>query len=408
MSRKKIVIITSVSILTLFLLFLLWLFFLKKDTEAPIQPLDDLGVTTLSGFTPSPVKPTSPATLLPPGEDPTIQNIDPLIPNIQTQQPPDIARLTKIFNGPTAGFFVPNGNDPIIVFKQGGGERYEIEKETYIIKKIESPDIPKTVRAFPLTQNSFVIQQQDSVTPTLRNTIFFNNYTPGSKGVLIGSNITITPHLSGNGFLYTRETNRGIEIKSILLARTTPFSFNNPFLSWSSRWNNSAPTLLTRPHNGIDGFFYSLERDGTLSKHLGPLKGLSAQFEEKTNTVLFSTNNHLSLQTFIQKRGANRIPLERKTLAEKCTLTPETVLCGVPQEVSKTSLPESWYQGRVSFDDEIVEFYPESGRIKRVFENKTGETLDIIEGVIVESLFVFLNKKDLSLWALQLKNPSIE
>ena len=408
MSRKKIFIIASVSILTLFLLFLLWLFFLKKDTGVPIQPSDDLGVTTSSGFTPSPVKPTSPGTLLPPGEDPNIQNIDPLIPTIQTQQPQDIALLTKIFNGPTAGFFVPVGNDPIIVFKQGDGERYEIEKETYMTKKIESPDIPKTVRAFPLTQNSFVIQQQDSVTPTLLNTIFFNNYAPGSKGVLIGSDVTITPHISGNGFLYTKETNKGVEIKSILLARTTPFSFNNPFLSWSSRWNNSAPTLLTRPHNGIDGFFYSLGRDGTLSKHLGPLKGLSAQFEEKTNTVLFSTNNHLSLQTFIQKGRVDLIPLEQKTLAEKCTLTPETVLCGVPRETSGTSLPESWYQGQVSFDDEIVEFYPESGRVKRVFENKTEEKLDIVEGVVVGSLFVFLNKKDLSLWALQLKTSSIE
>lgn len=404
MSNRKKILIGVLIVFFLSLLYFLWFFFFQTKFSENIKN-EESSITTTSGFPTSPVVETpNRPTLLSPNEFNDDVITDPVIPvEVIIQKPKTISQLTKVFEGPTAGFFVPANNSPIVVFKRGDGERYVINKKTYEIKKTIGPEVPKTVRAFPLVNNSVVIQQQDTITPTFLNTIFFKKYVEGNKGILIGSRVRITPNPNGSAFLYSKETQNGIETKTIDLIQNTLFSFNNPFFSWSTRWDMNNPTLLTRPHNGVDGFFYSLEKDGTLTKHLGPLPGLSALFEESTNTLLFSTNNERFIQTTLwNKNSKNVFPLEQKTLVEKCVLSSITILCGIPKTTPRDTLPEAWYQGQVSFDDNLVEFYPTSGRVKRIFENNSGESIDVIEGVIVENLFVFINKKDLSLWALRL------
>jgi hypothetical protein len=82
--------------------------------------------------------------------------------------------------------------------------------------------------------------------------------------------------------------------------------------------------------------------------------------------------------------------------------------CAVPKYVSGGKFPDTWYQGEISFSDDIWKINIESGSATKIADpisfNK-GEDVDAIklstdEG---ENYLFFVNKKDSYLWELNLK-----
>lgn len=401
---------TVVFVFIALVLYVLWLLFFSQDNDAPVditndsptpsvEPFPSFGVDAPlvqgGGTLPdSPIVTDAPQSAIDGENDVSVQsNV-----SVQTSQRINRERLVKVFDGPTAGFFVPQGDAPIVVIQKGDGERYLIDKSSYALQKVDSPGVLKTVMAFPLSDGSVVIQQQNPVQPRHTNTFLYRKNGSSWQSTSIGSDVAVFPEKRGNGFIYTKETNEGLDIRSVGLANRESYSLSHPFRSWSIIWSGSVPLLLTKPHNSIKGSLYSFS-DIALSSIVKNEPALSVEANDEDERFLISQVNRNSVRSYILDENKQEKSLQRETLAEKCVFTDSRIFCGLPQRIpTGYSLPEDWYQGRFFFTDDVVELFPESGRVRSV--DTASVPLDVYRGVFVDPLFVFINKRDLSLWAL--------
>lgn len=203
---------------------------------------------------------------------------------------------------------------------------------------------------------------------------------------------------TGAGVSYTLQSGTKVQI------------FDSPFTEWLSFWSKSDMiTVTTKPSANVPGYMYVINPDRKdFNKVLGGINGLTTLASPDGKNILYSDNN-LSLNIFNNEtRESNSLGM--KTLAEKCTWASnsEIVYCAVPKYINDDPYPDSWYQGEVSFSDEIWKIDIKTGSTILVLDpNNTpnGEELDGIRLILDEGQnFLFLmNKKDSYLWELTLK-----
>jgi hypothetical protein len=160
----------------------------------------------------------------------------------------------------------------------------------------------------------------------------------------------------------------------------------------------------TRASSQLDGYAFVVNKDGTFSRILGPLRGLSILPSPNGSSLLYSYVDGSTVHLAVidtKSHAATALPLG--TLAEKCAWADEvTVYCGVPTSVSGT-LPDDWYQGTVSFSDRIWRI-DLTARIATLVIDPTqiaNTSIDIV-GMTVdpnESALIFSDKATGSLWA---------
>ena len=82
--------------------------------------------------------------------------------------------------------------------------------------------------------------------------------------------------------------------------------------------------------------------------------------------------------------------------------------CGFPKNLASGAYPDDWYQGKVSFDDNIKALDVNTLQIKNIenFESgdKQGTEIDATNLMLSsnEKYLLFTNKNDLTLWMLEL------
>jgi tricorn protease-like protein len=142
-------------------------------------------------------------------------------------------------------------------------------------------------------------------------------------------------------------------------------------------------------------------------KVLGGINGLTTQISPNGKLVLYS-NNNLSLNVYhIDTKVSDTLGV--KTLAEKCiwNKTNDVVYCGVPKSIINAQYPDSWYQGEVSFGDQIWKIDIKTGNATIIMDPGVvnGENIDGIKFAMddKENYLFFINKKDSFLWELELK-----
>nr|MBP6908254.1 hypothetical protein [Candidatus Paceibacterota bacterium] len=94
-------------------------------------------------------------------------------------------------------------------------------------------------------------------------------------------------------------------------------------------------------------------------------------------------------------------------LPEKCVWsnTQTTIVyCALPALFVGTAYPDSWYQGKTSFDDRFVKINAETGIVTQITEGQHVEQIDAIALSLdkTEDALFFTNKKDSTLWSLSL------
>ena len=94
-------------------------------------------------------------------------------------------------------------------------------------------------------------------------------------------------------------------------------------------------------------------------------------------------------------------------LPEKCVWSNDNinVYCAVPNTVVGNQYPDVWYQGLVSFDDYFVKINTRTGN-KITIANSANETP--VDGTHLfldndEKTLFFINKKDSTLWSLNIE-----
>jgi hypothetical protein len=235
------------------------------------------------------------------------------------------------------------------------------------------------------------------------------------KGSFLPNNvkdISVSPDTSRIFYLFitgTSEENMIGTTLSFLNNRKVQI-FDSPFTEWLSFWpSGNLITLSTKPSSSSPGYMYTMDSAGkNLTKVLGDVPGLITLTNPSGKTVLYSDSS-LSLNLYnMDARNAILVPI--RSLAEKCVWDKggNFIYCAIPKQIGSGAYPDSWYQGEVSFNDEIWKIEAATGNTTLLANPASvpgGEEIDGVKLALdeTESYLFFVNKKDSFLWKLDLK-----
>ncbi len=214
----------------------------------------------------------------------------------------------------------------------------------------------------------------------------------------------------GEKIFYLSKTKNGVSGVIINNKNEKNVIFNSSFSEWNSYWpNNDFVVLNTRASGLVDGFAYILNiKNSEFNKILGDIKGLTTLINKDLNTILY-TDNNLSMK--ILNINNNEVKnLRLRTHTEKCVWSNDnvTLYCAIPKEIQTGLIyPDAWYQGEVSYNDEIWKINTETGARTKIIDPNTlyeNENIDAINLSLDkdEKTLFFMNKADSYLWGLKL------
>lgn len=186
-------------------------------------------------------------------------------------------------------------------------------------------------------------------------------------------------------------------------------SLNSPFTEWLSQWAGSQKIFLTtKAAFGVSGSIFSLDpAKKALTKVFGGVEGLTTLVNDVGINILYgeSSINGPKLYVFDPTTNTTK-SLEMYGLPEKCVWSSDNinVYCAVPNTIEGNQYPDVWYQGLVSFNDYFVKINTKTGS-KTTIANSQEETSVDATNLFLddnENNLFFINKKDYTLWLLNL------
>lgn len=289
------------------------------------------------------------------------------------------------------------------------GHLHKIYLDTLTTEKISNSTIPSIYEAFLNNTGESVIYRYLSGDKSI--TTFLA--TLGSpKGEFLVENITdmsVSPEKTK--FFYLVENTNGVNgIIGTFGAAGREVVFSSPFTEWLSQWTNNQKIYLTSKASYVTkgSVFLLNTTTKTISKIFGNVVGLTTLVNPGGTFVLYSesTSSGPRLQVFNVTNHTIK-ELDLYGLPEKCIWSKDNinVYCGVPNNIIGNQYPDIWYQGLVSFDDFFVKINTLTGE-RTTIANSIDETpIDATKLFLdekEENLF-FINKKDLTLWSLNIK-----
>lgn len=197
-----------------------------------------------------------------------------------------------------------------------------------------------------------------------------------------------------------------------ILSGKSSVIFSSEFTEWLTQWpNKNTIELTTKPSGGVAGVSYSLNTNTKeLTREVGGINGLTTLTSPNGENILYSESikNGFTLNIYNKKDGTFRkLPLA--TLPEKCVwskLNEDIVYCAVPTSIQKGLYPDDWYQGSVSFNDELwlIDIVSDETTLMASPQTSLREEVDMTTPFVdnTEQTFFFTNKKDGSLWGVRL------
>ena len=186
--------------------------------------------------------------------------------------------------------------------------------------------------------------------------------------------------------------------------------FDSPFTEWLAQWGSSKMiTLTTKPSSNTPGYVYTIDLfSKNMTKTLGDINGLITLMSPNGKLILYA-NNNLSLSIY-HTDTRNGDALAVRTMPEKCVWNSgsTTIYCAMPKLITPSQYPDSWYQGEISFSDQLWKIDVENGNATIISDparEAGGEEIDGIKLALDENenYLFFVNKKDSFLWKLDLK-----
>jgi hypothetical protein len=440
MSKRNFILLIIILILIVAVVFAF--LFLRPDGTTP----GDTGPGTnfFSQFNPFGTKPT------PPPPPPPV--------DVSGYVPPDTmpaGKLVKISSMPVAGFAVflkerlkevpilpptsevttppkkvappPTEFMPALRYvDKANGNIYQTFADKIEERKFSSTIIPKVYEAYFGNRGETVVMRYLKADDRTIETFVGNlprevlgadtTGTNEVKGSFLPNNIkdiSLSPDTSKIFYLFNSGDMMVGTILNFLNNRKTQI-FDSPFTEWSSSWpNNNIITLSTKPSANVPGYMYTMDSAGkNLSRVLSQINGLTDLMSPNGKLVIYNGNNsssNLPLNVY-NKDTRNSFLLGVRTLPEKCVWgrIGDSVYCAVPKSVSPGQYPDTWYQGEVSFSDQLWKIDAVTGNATLLADPATisgGEEIDGIKLALDEgeNYLFFVNKKDSFLWKLDLK-----
>jgi hypothetical protein len=336
------------------------------------------------------------------------------------------APLFRISNTPVAGFTVlARGAEQSVRFvDRATGHIFdailpsatgtpELEK-----RRVTNNTLPKVYEAyFRADGNAVLLRFIDETTDTVKNTALALTPPRGTSTELYGITATnfrgdIDSLASGAGdTLFYSLKESGSILSSSFTAGTLRTIFTSAFDNWRlSRLGNNL-LVYTKASSLSPGYAYSLPgTGGNLAKIIGPFNGLTALANSPGTRLLYSySENGVGKLAVRNMQNNSTNEMSPATLTEKCVWSSKeanSVFCGTPIDGVRGAEPDNWYLGYTHFTDYIWKFDTASEIAELIAEPKTTYNLDLDvyepRLSLDERHLVFINKRDMTLWALRL------
>ncbi len=184
--------------------------------------------------------------------------------------------------------------------------------------------------------------------------------------------------------------------------------FSSSFGEFNINWpGQDIIAFFTKPSCHAEGYLYFLNiKTKEFRKIIGKIKGLLALVSPDAEKIIYSESPAKTLKTKVFNVKENEhLTLGLITLPDKCVWSKKNgnlAYCGAPLLVPSADYPDDWYQGLVSFDDSIYKIDVSTGQTDILLQDSKS---DIIKPFLTadENYFIFINKKDGTLWSLKLE-----
>lgn len=344
------------------------------------------------------------------------------------------ASLIQLYKNPTGGavMFEDQNNEEVIRFvDRANGNVYEYipVNQTGQPDRITNTTIPKIQEAVWLSGGSDLVMRYlkdntDSIVSFLSSIVLTTDpTTKETTGAITGSFITpdidiqqLVTSPAGDKIFGLLEKNNNAGTYGFTMTsdgKNQKQIFDSSIQYWNISWPKSDTiTFTTKPSYKYPGylFFYN-PSTGAMNKIMGGMNGLSTLTSNDASMVAYSTNNGNSF-TFDVYDVKNKVSknIQANTLADKCIwgINDTSMLyCAIPNSITGANYPDAWYQGIVSFSDNIWSINTKTGEIKLVYQIGVKENAEIdafnLKISPDDSYITFMNKSDLSFWMLQIK-----
>lgn len=336
--------------------------------------------------------------------------------------------LRQISNSPVAGgiAFKQGGATVIRYVDRGTGHIYEtndLSLENITVSNTTIPKVPESI----WSQNGQTVimrylNENNSILGFSANIIAATtsqDISKNPKSIFLPSNMAqLSVNLSGDKVFYLINDIEGtIGSISNIDGSQKRWIFQSPIKEWLASWPESdTVTLATKPGSNAQGYLFFLNsKTGATSKIMSGVNGLTALINNTAKNILYSESVDGSFKLKYRNLTNNDDKeLSFKTLPEKCawSRTEDFIAyCAVPKTITRGDYPDFWYQGLISFTDNVWKVDTKTGSSELVFDiqKETGNAIDIMNPFLSEDdeYLFFTNKKDLTFWSLAVKKQVI-
>ncbi len=293
--------------------------------------------------------------------------------------------------------------------ERANGHIYKMFLDKKIEEKISNSTIPSIYESFFNGLGNTIVFRYVSSENKISSFVSTLGATAGEflpEGI---SDLSLSP--DKDKFFYLEENDSGVVGKIRIFGNTKIDTvFTSPLTEWLSQWaTNKDIYLTTKASYGVGGDIFLLNtKNQTTSKVFGGIKGLTTLVNQNGYSVLYSESTGAGprLKIFDTKSHTTK-DLGIYGLPEKCVWSNNTtnIFCALPNAINGNQYPDIWYKGLISFDDYFVLIDSTTGDISTIANSMRETPIDATKMFLSdnEDTLFFVNKKDSTLWSLDLK-----
>jgi hypothetical protein len=309
--------------------------------------------------------------------------------------------------------------------EKGTGRVYEAKSSTTVVERITNSTHTRITEAFFDKKGENILLRgllgnSDNIQTRLGATIF-ESPTSTSMSLITKDlpynllSVSLSPERDSFAY-YVEQKGVGSSVNIGRLDGTGVINlYKSPFREWLLSWPNKDMLVLnTKPSFYSEGFAYSINTKTKSFKRItGGQPGLTTLVSPDGQNVLIGESIDGSTKLSVLNIKTNSIKdIFIRTLPEKCTwslLEKNTIFCAASESIVYAPYPDAWYQGLVFFNDNIWKINLDTleNKLLCVVKDTVKDGVDVTNISLNknEDYLIFTNKKDLSLWGLQIEKP---
>ncbi len=329
--------------------------------------------------------------------------------------------LVHITTTPVSGYvFLPqsasSSNAVIRYVDRATGHIYDYSFDTGTSTEVMDTTIPKVYNALFSSAGTRVYLQTLDVNgdiATLSAAVNATTTGPTSLGDtrFLPKNVFSLAQNGSSLFYLVSVTSGSLGFVSAIDGTKPSQVWNSSLDELLAKWQSTNVMIQTKASASANGYLFSLNtKTGAYVPIIHNISGLTA-LENETGTFVFgSASGNGTVESFIynEKQNSTRTISPLGTLADKCvwsSINKNDIFCAVPTSVVGT-LPDDWYQGNIFLpSDNIWKIAADTGVTNIVdFLSERNQSIDA-ENLVLnsnEKWISFMDKEDLTLWALRI------